>query len=773
MEEIKQGSGPARPAPAGEGPWIRRGAQSRLPLKAAIIGGGKACDDLLALLSGERLRQLNMEILGVSDIHPEAPGIERARALGIFTTADFKELYALPGLNLIIELTGSTSVREEMIRTKPIGVSSIDHRGARLLWDLIQIETEKQFVQKEAEDAIRKERDWCQKVIDSLPDRIIILNRDYTIQSVNRTFEKETGLRLTDVAGKRCHEVSHRVALPCDGEALQCPLASVFEKGESCSVVHDHRDASGDVVYEEVMATPITDEKGRVVQVIEGIRDVTRRVVLERKLRESEETLRLFLDSAQDIICIKDLEGRYLYINPSGARAMGVEREKVIGRADADFFPENIARAMAERDRQVRMGGETLFLKEAMKIDGNTRHFHTVRFPILNDRKEIVSLAVIARDITEEENLQEQVRRNKEYMENILSNSSDLIITTDLDGRIVTFNPAGQRMLGYRPDEILGHSIYALWKDPEARRRLMEEVEREGAVNNFPAVLIAKDGHEVEVSLSLSRLLDARGRVLGTVGISKDMTEENRLRHQLIEQERLAAVGQTVAGVSHCMKNVLNGLKGGAYMVNVGLKRSDMALLEEGWSGVQKGIERIQRLSLDMLSYCKDRKPNAVPVDPLALARETAGLVAETARQDGIEVRCRGEEGVMAQLDPDAIGRALLNLITNALDACKEKGYGPGEKPLVDIEVRRNPGEVLFIIRDNGIGMGDEVKGRLFTRFFSTKEGKGTGLGLSVSKKAVEEHGGRIQVESVEGKGSTLVISLPDPDTGPSSRKTS
>jgi signal transduction histidine kinase len=138
-----------------------------------------------------------------------------------------------------------------------------------------------------------------------------------------------------------------------------------------------------------------------------------------------------------------------------------------------------------------------------------------------------------------------------------------------------------------------------------------------------------------------------------------------------------------------------------------------------------------------------------------------------------MEVRCRGEEGMTVRLDPDAIGRALLNLMTNAMDACKEKAYGPGEKPLVDIEVRKTPGELLFIIRDNGIGMGDEVKQRLFTRFFSTKEGKGTGLGLSVSKKAVEEHGGKIQVDSVEGKGSTFVISLPDPDTGPSSRKTS
>jgi len=609
---------------------IRRGAQSRVPLKAAIIGGGKACDDLLVLFSQERLNRLDMEIVGVADSDPNAPGISRAKDMGIFTTNDFTRLYTIPGLNLLIELTGSNDVREEIIRTKPLHVSSIDHRGARLLWDLVQIETEKQVLQ-----------------------------------------------------------------------------------------------------------------------------------------REAEQKLRQFLESAQDIICIKDLEGQYLYVNPATMHYIGIPRNEIIGKTDSEIFKGSLAKAMAAHDQDVLDQQRTLFFNEKMTVNGETYHFHTVRFPILNDQGEIISFAVMARDMTEEIELQEEVRQHKEYLENILANSSDMIITTDLQGRIVTFNPAGEHMLGYSREEILGVGIQKLWEVPESRQQLLAEVKARGAVNNYPARLIAKDGDKVEVSLSLSQLKNSDGIVLGTVGISKDVTEENRLRQQLMEQERLAAVGETVAGVTHCMKNVLNGLKGGSYMLNVGLKRNDAELVEEGWGNVQKGIEKISKLSLDMLSYCRERTPALIPTDPLKVARETVELVSAAADQKRISVSCRGQEGPPVKLDLEAIGRALLNLITNAVDACREKSYPQGEAPKVEVSVKRGKGDLRFIVADNGVGMSEDTRNKLFSRFFSTKGGRGTGLGLCVTQKIIEEHGGNISVQSSPGKGSIFTISLQDiPDQG-------
>ncbi len=606
-------------------PLIRRGEQSGKTLNAAIIGGGKACENLLHILSHERLNRLNMKVLGVADPNPDAPGIAYAREQGIFTTRDFKDLYSLPDLNLLIELTGSTKIREQMIRTKPFEISSIDHRGARLLWDLVQIEAEK--------------------------------------------------IEL---------------------------------------------------------------------------------------MRESEKKLHQFLESAHDMICVKDLEGRYLYLNSACATSMGGVASDVIGKTDSDFFPDSIAHSMRNRDKEVFEKKKTLSFVEKMVIQGQTHHFHTVRMPIMDENGETTSIAIISRDMTEEMTLQEEVRQHKEYLESVLGNTSDMIITTDLEGRIVTFNRGGEIMLGYDREEMMGAKIDKFWRFPEARRKLMKEVKAKRTVNNYPAVIITKEGKEVEISLSLSQLKDSKGRILGTVGISKDVTEENRLRRQLIEQERLAAVGQTVAGVTHYMKNVLNGLKGGAYMVNVGLKRNDAMLLREGWENVQKGIDRIGTLSMDMLTYCRERKPHPVPLDAFQLARETVQIMSSSASQGGINIICEKEPGTQANLDPDTVNRALLNLLTNAIDACNEKTYARGETPEIEVSVFQEAGNICFVVRDNGAGIKENVREQLFNRFFSTKEAKGTGLGLCVTDKIIKEHEGSITVESEPGKGATFSIEIPD-----------
>jgi signal transduction histidine kinase len=196
-------------------------------------------------------------------------------------------------------------------------------------------------------------------------------------------------------------------------------------------------------------------------------------------------------------------------------------------------------------------------------------------------------------------------------------------------------------------------------------------------------------------------------------------------------------------------------------MVEVGLKRNDPKLTREGWETVQEGVDRISKISLNMLSYCRDRKPVPVAVSPYQLARDTVELVEKSARQQGVALTCRGAEDEIVRLDPDAVGRALLNLLTNAVEACKEKNYGPGESPRVDLRVERTEGGIRFTVSDNGVGMDREVREQLFKRFFSTKNYQGTGLGLSTTAKIVAEHGGTIAVDSEAGKGSTFTVFIP------------
>ena len=238
--------------------------------------------------------------------------------------------------------------------------------------------------------------------------------------------------------------------------------------------------------------------------------------------------------------------------------------------------------------------------------------------------------------------------------------------------------------------------------------------------------------------------------------------EIKRLEQELIKSERLAAIGQTVASLAHYVKNILFGLKGGIYLVNEALKEDDTDSLKDGWDMLESNMGRISGLVLDLIEYSRERKPEYEKCFPNEIANEVCELMEESAKEYDIEIikdfdPCMGE----AFMDPKGIHRCLLNLVSNAIDACI---FDSNEEKKWEVQVRtilEDDGTVRFEVSDNGCGMDEEVKKKLFTSFFTTKEGRGTGLGLLNTQKIVQEHGGTITVNSQPGKGSTFTIRLP------------
>jgi len=231
------------------------------------------------------------------------------------------------------------------------------------------------------------------------------------------------------------------------------------------------------------------------------------------------------------------------------------------------------------------------------------------------------------------------------------------------------------------------------------------------------------------------------------------------LHEQVVRNERLAAVGQTVAGLTHCIKNILQGIQGGAFIVDAAVESKNMDTLARGWDMVKRNNKFMEDLVFDLLSYSKQRPPAYEKVALNALCEEACDLPRARGETRGVTVSFSPDPDVgEVELDSTGIKRCLLNLMMNAVDAC-----AVGKKGDVFLETRK-PGEdgrVRILVRDTGPGMPDDVKAKLFTVFFSTKGAKGTGLGLPVSRKIVEEHGGHLDVESELGKGTTFVISLP------------
>ena len=236
-----------------------------------------------------------------------------------------------------------------------------------------------------------------------------------------------------------------------------------------------------------------------------------------------------------------------------------------------------------------------------------------------------------------------------------------------------------------------------------------------------------------------------------------------KAQEEVIRNERLATIGETVAGLAHYIKNILTGLRGGMYMVNVGLEKDKPKMLREGWGVVSRNVERVSELVMDLLTYSKDRKPEPTDCNPKEIVSDVLDLVKDYAAEHQVTLNTDLDPAVeQAQLDKSGIHRVLLNLVTNAIDACIfDPDTSKNWQVTVRTRVEKNEEKILvFEISDNGLGMTQEVQEKLFSRFFSTKEGRGTGLGLLITQKIVEEHGGEVKVSSTSGKGTTFFVYL-------------
>jgi len=278
---------------------------------------------------------------------------------------------------------------------------------------------------------------------------------------------------------------------------------------------------------------------------------------------------------------------------------------------------------------------------------------------------------------------------------------------------------------------------------------LYADIRSDGAV----AAPAGKSGRGGKFSQDHLMLMVAIGHQAGLA------IENTTFYNDKIQAERLAAVGQTIATLSHHIKNILQGIRGGSYLIDLGLNEKDEAIVRRGWTIVEKNQTKIYNLVMDMLSFSKDREPALEPTD----LNETVGDIVELMQSRAEEFDVRLEwtprpDLPKAWVDPDGIHRALLNVVTNAIDAAE----GATDACVaVSIDHDAETGIVRIRVKDNGRGMEEADVPGIFQIFASSKGSRGTGLGLPVSQKIVREHGGSIQVATRLGQGSTFTVELP------------
>lgn len=360
----------------------------------------------------------------------------------------------------------------------------------------------------------------------------------------------------------------------------------------------------------------------------------------------------------------------------------------------------------------------------------------------------------------------EELRRRYEFEDNLIQHSIDGIIGTDKQGKIMVFNQGDERIFGYSKDEVIGKIDISSLYPPETSEKIMKGMhKKEGERQEMHAwretFVLGKNGDKIPVKFS-GTVLYQDGEVIGSVGFLHDLREIKQLQRELIKSERLAATGETVAGLAHGIKNILGGLKGGVYIVENALKKKDMHALRNGWDMVKRNIDRISDLVMDLLNYSKEREPEYEKCSPNAIAKEVCNLMDAKAKESGIKIVRDFDPNIgEVTIDPKGIHRCLLNLVWNAIDAC-EFDEDEGKEYMIRVTTKREGDEAFILqVSDNGSGMDETVRKQIFTSLSSTKGSKGTGLGLLVTQKTVHEHGGTIKVDSEPGKGSTFVIRLP------------
>ncbi|MBU1195939.1 MAG: response regulator [Proteobacteria bacterium] len=366
-----------------------------------------------------------------------------------------------------------------------------------------------------------------------------------------------------------------------------------------------------------------------------------------------------------------------------------------------------------------------------------------------------------------EEKIQEatnEIRRHSNFERLLIKSSNDAIVAFDQDWKVVVFNPEAVKMFGYTAKQILNQFTIDALYPPEIAAVFKLQAQKENNQKTLPwgeCFLKTHDGRNIPVRYA-SNVLHENGQFVGTVNFFHDLTEIKRLEKELLQAERLAAVGQTVSGLAHYVKNILIGLKGGSYVVDVGIQKNNTRKLISGWNTIKNNIRRVSDLTQDLLTYSKNREPEFQVCEPNKIVEDVISLVTDFAASKKVEIKGDLDPSITRiTADPKTIHRSLLNLVTNAIDACLEdENMLKKHEVILKTYIDQN-NLYCFEVNDNGCGMSEETQKQLFSPMFSSKGGRGTGLGLLVTGKLVEEHKGSIDVETWQGVGSIFTIRLP------------
>ncbi len=478
---------------------------------------------------------------------------------------------------------------------------------------------------------------------------------------------------------------------------------------------------------------------------------------LTRALSESEERYRLITENVNDAIFLLDLEGRVLFANRRGTELTGYHLEEFRDRPVFSLLtPQGAQQAYSRLQAAFAGQGVAPFFEaEIIRKDGSRFWAEVSGTNVVKDGQVLGRLAV-ASDITE----RKQAEQELHLQSTALESAANAILITDREGTIIWINSAFTGLTGYVAEEAIGQTPRILKsgrQDPSFYRDLWRTI-LAGQVWHGEIVNRRKDGSLYTAEQTITPVRDERGEISHFVGIKQDTTERKRLQEQLIQAEKLATLGELIAGIAHELNNPLAAMVGHAQLLRA--SQQDPAVAARA-DRIVEAARRATRIVRNFLTFARKHRPEKAAVSVNEVIAKTLDLLSYQLRVANVEVQTDLDPSLPAiEADPYQIQQVVLNLLNNAWQAmAAARGQGTLRIGSTLTPDRRS---VRVTVADDGPGILPDHLPHIFDPFFTTKvPGEGTGLGLPIAKGIVAEHGGTLTVESEPGRGATFVVTLP------------
>jgi PAS domain S-box-containing protein len=384
-------------------------------------------------------------------------------------------------------------------------------------------------------------------------------------------------------------------------------------------------------------------------------------------------------------------------------------------------------------------------------LDGREVAVLVYTTPIFNDEGEVCEVVEMSTDITELKQLQKQLKESQARYAQLFEEVPCFISIQDRDLNIVDANRLHRENFGVG----YGRKCYDVYKHRanECMPCTVRQTFADGDPRDHEEVVTSQAGESINVLVRTAPVRNSDGDIESVIEMSHDITQIRQL------QDKLASVGLLISTISHGIKGLLNGLDGGIYLINSGMKKDDRVRIDKGWDIALRNVRRIRSMVMDILYYAKDREPIWEKISAGDLLKSICSTMEERAKTLGIDLLVEIDDAGELECDPQMIRSLVINLIENSLDACRIDTQKPDH--YLKVKLSPSPDYVQLIVTDNGIGMDQQTREKVFSLFFSSKGAGGTGLGLFIAGKIALSHGGSIRVESDEGKGSSFFVELP------------